>query len=337
MHAELLDIATIQDNGLHNAFTTLATWKGNLWLAFREAATHGITPPGHIQIWKGIGKDLLAHTTIHSPGIDLRDPRFLATEQALYCMIGAYHPVYPATELRTDSAENLIRTYCTHTTDGKTWTPLVPILRPNYWGWSLIQTQHPRPVVYAAAYHTGKHGETSSLLLAAGPSPYQLLPYTICYDGSSLDPDLAPHYSPSEPVLFQPCPGALGCYVRTEGTMDLGVAVIPYQSWHWHRTPYRIHPSAVLTWKGQRLLVGRSVPEPGSRSPGSPWTGLWVAEAQQLQLLFRLPGGGDCAYPGIVSGIRPGEFLISYYAQDKATQATHLPGASIYLATVKIT
>ncbi len=340
---------TIVDDGWHNAFTDLAWWRGSLWCAFRRAPTHGIVPPGVIQIQtQDHPRDTqdphpwYYHSTLALDNTDLRDPRFLATPQRLYCMLGAYHPRPGAQQLSNNSAENTIQTYVTSTKDGYTWTSLTPILRPGYWGWSsLILPRQRQDLVYVAAYHTGQsHTETSSIVLWGGTSFLTLMPIGTIYDGSSLQADGGPHYSPAEPVLFRTMTGDLGCCVRSEMTMDLGVGVPPYQApqWRWRDTGSWIHPSATLATHQGTLLTGRLVPEPGrGRRDASPRVGLWRLTGDVPQLLGILPSYGDCAYAGLVAGVNPGTYHLSYYTQPPPTGTIEdTRGAAVQVVTVTL-
>ena len=346
IRATLEKVETLVQDGWHNAFTDIAHWEGQYYCAYRHAATHALIPQGVIHLhttsqgdpqsfrWQG------AITPQPPMNIDLRDPRFLPTPQALYCLIGAYQPKPGRQELDSDSAGNSIQTYLTSTVTGQTWTPLAPILRTGIWGWSGLTLG---ATAYVVGYRTGNHGEPSSIDLWSGRSYHALSPWATIYDGSTLQHDSGPHYSPSEPLLFTPGPSLLGCFVRTEAGMDLGIATYPYQAldWRWHSTGLRIHPSGTcVTPLGRRLLVGRQVPEPvtGTRiripTDRSPHVWLWALEGQYLMPLLQLPSYGDCAYAGIVAGSASGMYHISYYTQQETVLG---PGSDVRIATVRVT
>ena len=337
-------------DGWHNAFTDLAWWHDHLWLGFRRAPTHGITPPGSIQIWRSRGQDTLDLVPQHAitlPGADLRDPRFLWTPEALYCLVGAYHPRPGRQDLSTDSAENLIQTYVTSTVDGEIWTALQPILRPQYWGWSAVQINDgQRTTYYVASYHTGGHGETSSLVLWIGFSLLAMEPLDTIYQGASVDSANGPHFSPSEPVLFVTPGGTLGCCVRSESTMDLGVAIPPYQAaqWRWTDTRHRIHPSRVCLTPHGLLLAGRALTDPVTVQygkgrqrplPQTPTVGLWHLDGGRPVKLLTLPSAGDCAYAGLVPGTEKDSYWLSYYTQGLTGTAAASAGHGAMIAFVE--
>ena len=321
---------TLRDDGWHNAFTDLTWWRGQLWCAFRRAVTHGITPPGTIQILAGSpnATDWTLRQELALPQTDLRDPRFLSTTDTLYCLFGAYHPRPGAITLSSNAAENTIQTYVTSTRDGHQWTALQPILRPNYWGWSslLVTRRGQQPLLYVAAYHTGMtHTETSSLVLFMGYGYTTLVPVATIYDGANRCIDDAPHLRPAEPVLFPTASGALGCCVRTEGSMDLGVALAPYQAadWRWKDTGRLMHPSATITSPYGTLLAGRYVPRPRrTQDTASPQVGLWRITGNDIEPLAFFPSYGDCAYAGLVAMSEPDTYLLSFYTQARSKAET---------------
>ena len=339
---------TLRDDGWHNAFTDLTWWRGQLWCAFRRAVTHGITPPGTIQILAGspTATDWTLRHELTLPQTDLRDPRFLSTPDALYCLLGAYHPRPGARCLSSNAAENTIQTYVTWTRDGHQWAPVHPILRPNYWGWSsiLVSRRGQQTLLYVAAYHTGMtHTETSSIVLFVGYGYTTLVPVATIYDGANHATDEAPHYRPAEPVLFRTASGALGCCVRSEGSMDLGIGRFPYQAadWRWQDTRRLMHPSATITSPYGTLLVGRHVPPPqrATRDAASPQVGLWRLMGRGAEPLARFPSYGDCAYAGLVAMPEPDTYLLSYYTQAPANIRTLLTpeAAAVQLLQFRLT
>jgi len=339
---------TLYDDGWHNAFTDLTWWHGQIWCGFRRAPTHGIVPPGAIHLMASASNNAswASRHTISQPNTDLRDPRFLATSSTLYCLCAGYHPRPGATSLSSNAAENTIQTYITSTRDGQTWSPLVPILRPNYWGWSsLVMPGKRKPVVFVAAYHTGmSHTETSSIALFAGDSFATLFPLGIIYDGSDPDLDGAPHYQPAEPLLFEPQPGILGCCVRTEGAMDLGVAVPPYQprNWRWRDTRARIHPSGTAQSRYGTLLVGRGWGPATGRRQESPFAGAWMLTGTDPVPLGTFQSTGDCAYAGIIplwknDPFDEDSYLVSYYTQRPTVTTLADPSSSaVQLAEIRL-
>ena len=113
-----------------------------------------------------------AHETTLDMGAaqaDMRDPRLIASDDALYCICGAYQPTWPNTTLSPNPPWNTIQSYVSYTEDGDSWSPLQPVGRPGYWIWSAVAVSGLRKW-FAAAYHTGSREETSSIVLLGGDS-----------------------------------------------------------------------------------------------------------------------------------------------------------------------
>lgn len=359
MHATLRHLERLTDCTRHQAFTTLAQWQDRTYCAYRVAPSHNIIPKGNIIIrsksrreaaWPAYDYVELLH-----PTGDLRDPRFLVTDAVLYLLCGAYlpHPAY-GTTLLPASSDNLLQTHLTYTTDGDEWSTLVPVLRPNYWGWSGICAERGREGDGAeeqwvlASYHTGSTGEGSSIVLWTGARLLgPLLPACI-YDGASVEGGDRGGFRygslhPSEPVLWwDAATRLLGGVVRTGAEMHLGVGRFPYQTadWRWQATDVRLHPSAVLATPEGLLLVGREIVETwGKRRGSSPryetYTALYHVEGHQVTKLLRFPSHGDTGYAGLAPGDEAGTVQVSYYSQHEVP--TGLPGAAVYVATVEVT
>lgn len=330
----------------HHAFTSCATWRGMWYVAYRTARTHHITPPGVIALQHSADMKHWSRQATLTMGIpiDLRDPRLIPSHEALYCLCAAYTPRWPRTTLSQASPDNIIQSYITYTEDGKTWADLQPVGRPGYWIWSVVPTER---YWVAAAYHTGSYGETSSLHLLSGTSLLTLMPHGLMYDGADITRDghhyRYEHSTVSEPVLYQPSPGALACCARTEGgseTMEIGVSRHPYQRWHWWDTKKKIHPSAVIETEYGWLLAGRETYKPitGDARNWNTSASLFQLDAQKVTQLMRLPSALDTAYPGLCEGTKPGEYLCSYYSQHQGIGrfGKALPGAHVYTTILTV-
>lgn len=76
----------IYDNNNHSAFTSMEEWKGNLMLAFREAAAHRATPTdkGKIKVLEKKNGSWTLQQTLFMEGKDLRDPDLLKLDDRLF-------------------------------------------------------------------------------------------------------------------------------------------------------------------------------------------------------------------------------------------------------------
>lgn len=350
------------DDYAHNAFTSICQWRDRWWLAHRVARTHGIVPPGHIQLWlKTPDRVWDAWGRFEYPHGDLRDPKLIPTDEALYLMAGVYLP-HPAREagaegLSKQSHENLLHTVLCYTTDGATWSPWVPILRPQYWGWSVLRVAETWACV---AYHCGQPGEPQSLVLWTGKSLLKLAPLGTIYEGMSQEregrtrpaPYRYPSLLPSEAMLYPPTPRTIGCLVRTGTQMEVGVssATSHFQDWRWspialepeshhHTTSAAVlHPSGLLqTPQGWLLAARHCAPvflTPGTVERHTYSTRLYHLQGRVAEEVLRLPSQGDCAYAEVCQGPAPETVLVSFYSQ--GTAPALLPRTSVAVATVHI-
>lgn len=350
MKATLLDVQRLTDTCHHHAFTDLCVWRGHYYCAYREARSHNIQPRGHIAVQERPGDAPETPwrwlTDLRHPHGDLRDPKFFVTADVLYLMCGVYlpHPAHrPLLDGLTQApGDAILQTHLAYTTDGQTWSDLLPVLRPNYWGWSGVPSGKDDSWVIAA-YHTGASGESMSVVLWGGPEMLALGPMSTIYEGASLEKESGDYRyvssTPCEPVLWQVADTPwLGCLIRGASTMQLGVGKFPFGTadWRWTDTGQRVHPSAVLELPQGLLLAGREIEE-GRRSRThttyETYTSLYALEGQRVRKLLRLPSGRDTGYAGLCAG-PDGTVRCSYYSQHEVPQ--EVPGAAVYVATVEV-
>ena len=357
MHATLLSNMLVSSNTFHNAFTSVTNWQGQNFVAYRQALSHGIIPKGVVYVlaYDIEDDDSYEKTNIgifEHPEGDVRDPRLIATDEALYCVVGVYLPS-PSQgtpyKLVADSQDNLIQTMVTWTTDGATWAPLTPILRPGYWGWSAIHDDYRW---YMASYHTHLRGQSQSIHLDTSLSLFSGWgPWTCIYDGASFahENGIMCYKSalPSEPVLYWVEPGTMACCLRTGTTMEIGVSRYPYQEWRWWDTRKELHPSAVMHTPHGLLMAAREIQKATPRSldkervrPTIYRTSLYHVYAQHVTKILELPSGGDTGYAGITETDTPDEYHVSYYSQHRLLRREYfdvtMPSAEVYVARVKI-
>lgn len=352
MKALLDGMLCITEGTNHHAFTDLCLWKGQYWCAYRIARTHNIVPKGviHLEKWKypfssspyeENGKSCTDFT--HEEG-DMRDPRFFVTPEVLYLYCGIYlpHPAYATytgAALSPDPGSNILMTHVAYTTDGKHWSDMSPLLRPNYWGWSVLSF---RKSFYLASYHTGiLNEEGSSIMLWKGSTPFFFTPIGVIYNNDPFDKDMA--FFPSEPLLsWSPESGYFECYLRTENGMDIGISGDERPgSWRWVHTNAQIHPSAILRTQHGVLVAARTIHTRKSKRGGlstTMTTDLYRMSERYPEHLLTLPSDRDTGYCGLEYGKGVNEILLSYYSQHE--MKTHkepllyFTGAQVYLARI---
>lgn len=360
MYAELLDAPLrITSATAHHAFTSLAYWHGCYYLAYRVAPTHEILPRGAVHVLNSAdGQDWIlptpdywpnsdGHTILAHPVGDVRDPRLVITTrpEALWCFTGVYLPgPQHAHGLANASHWNILWSHATYTRDGKTWAPLTPILRPNTWAWSAVTFVKEGWLV--ATYDTGSSltDLTTSITMWHGNNLGQLQAVGIAYDGSAsslLAPQerLSQRYGAAEPLLFQASTDAIGCLLRTERSMLVGLNTLR-KPWRWRDTGVLLHPGAIARTRHGLLIAGRGLSSFTPIEEGRPtyyksWPGLWHLEPDYTctnLLELEAPGIKDCGYCGLAPDTKPDEWLVSYYSSGGDGL-----GADVYLARVRIT
>ena len=341
--------------GYHCAFPSLTQWRGHTYLAYREAQHHQPAAPGRVVLQRSADLATWEPVVTLATGGDDRDPRLLATTDALWCAWGTYVPHWQREGSSYATMKYDLLSHVSQTRDGHAWQAPLQVLRPGYWLWSVLEapvTAHGKETLRAwgAAYHFGD-----------GLSDVDHSIHLWFSDGlgwwrhwvTMLDVgEPWARYGPAEPALCVPGPGRLACVVRLEGEPALlGRAAYPYLAWTWRALPCEVHAPALarvpgLGWvlAGRRKLEGdartrrrgdagtggdsgvgsrRRVPASGF-VPASPLappatydTALWAldVEAASLRLLLALPSGGDCSYPGLVWDEARQELLCCYYSQ----------------------
>lgn len=86
----------VYDNNNHAAFTSLEEWKGNMFVAFREAGFHRATDTdkGKIRVLQKSKADWKPQHTFAIEGEDLRDPGFLSFKNRLFLYTNDYYSEY---------------------------------------------------------------------------------------------------------------------------------------------------------------------------------------------------------------------------------------------------
>lgn len=348
MHTQIENMTCLTEKkNRHHAFTDLCFWGGRYWCAYRESASHNILPKGHLVVeswvspgdssffcddpWEGI---VLTH-----PHGDMRDPKFFATDDVLYLYCGIYLPNPACRHVKGDTLSgspwnNLLITHMAHTFDGKHWSDFVPILRPNYWGWSMIRQAG--DVFTMASYHTGTSPkDPSSIVLWYGTHPYDLSIYV---------PILGGEFFPSEPILYEKHDGVstLYCYVRTpRGVSILQQSPSRFNKWAVKKTGFPCHPGALLETADGLLMAGRYLEKKkqGRETSIETTTRLYRVHGTTFEHLLTLPSGGDTGYCGLAHGQKTHKIVLSWYSQhEMCTKNPDLrfPGAHVYAANITL-
>lgn len=336
---EVVEVKKVWDAAPHNAFTSLTKYKDEWFVTFREGSSHVPGTDGAVRVlvsqdgstWKSAA--LLTET-----GVDLRDPKFCtAPDGRLMLTIGG--SVYDG-ESKPDlkRKRTAARTRTAFSTDGRTWTTLLPACDDGQWLWrstlraawspasgSLIPpVDGPGPVtppqIYGVAYTVADENKFKlSLWHSSDGARFTRV--------TNLDPGR--NILPNETTLRFTDAGTMLALTRNEnnakrGHTMFGVSEPPYKNWSWTDTGHIIQgPDFIRLASGRMIYAGRDFVD------GKPncTVGILTASGHAMPMLV-LPSGGDCSYPGLAEG-PDGQIWVSYYS-------SHEGKAAIYLARLRM-
>ena len=359
----LKSVSRIAANGFHLGFTSLCQYEGQTYVAYRQAQSHNIFPPGHVVIQRSVDLETWETAATLRTGGDDRDPHLVATDDHLYCLWGTYVPHFDAWTGRMSLMGTDLWTYGAWAFDGTAWGPPYRLCRAGSWLWSCVEdrpvvaepglltramgrtdeTQKPASTWYGMSYDVGDGvvDRCHTLTIWRGSSPCLWERWSTALDASRSSSD----WQPSEPALFWKDAETLGCLVRTEEATLYGEAPRPFVVWNWDSLDVpgkaNVHAPAVLEVPGVGWIVAGREYVAGKRKTDKPavcQTTLWrlrIGEqrAARLERLVSLPSSGDCSYPGLVWDNERQEVLVSWYSQHQREPVLGMPqAADLYLA-----
>ncbi len=299
--AQLLSVQRIGEAAPHNAFTDLVRWRNQFWCVFREGSAH-VSPDGAIRVLRsGDGTQWSSAARLTSARGDLRDPHLTVTPDHRLMLYGAAALPQPG------PVKHQSLTWFSE--DGARWSSEIPVGDPDVWLWRVAWNG---PQALGVGYDTG--GEQFVRLYSSR-------------DGQKFEtlvPTLFSEPNPNETGLAFLPDGTCLCLLRRDGqpgTGKLGRSKPPYRDWTWQDLGVRIGGPQLLRLPDGRLLAAVRLYD------GVVRTSLcWLnTEAGRLTEFLKLPGGGDCSYPGMV--LHDGRLWVSYYA-------SHEGGTRVYVAQV---
>ncbi len=311
----------VQNDGMHNAFTDLALWKGQYYLCFRHGGTH-MTMDGEIRVmrspdmktWEPCG-------TLKTFGDD-RDPHFAVTDDRLYVYFGTW-------DLRHDPGHGMpdrgaVRSHFATTEDGATWSKIQAVYEPPFWMW---RVRHLNGAFYSAGYTAcrPKPSARETRLLRSEDGLEWSLVSVVTTERMAGEADF----------WFDP-DGSMWMLSRTgdeAGDAALFHSDASLTAWQRADTGTLVHSPATVLWKDRRFIAGRG--KDGETSN----TSLWELKGDKLELLLTLPSGGDTAYPGLLvneaslAGDTP-RLYISWYSQHETRDTRN--AAAVYVGEIVV-
>ena len=295
----------VYSNGMHNAFTDIALWKGQYWLCFRTGSRHFIREKADGSITVLRSPDLYKWdmaVRLKVRGWDNRDPKLMPWGSKLFLYTPSWSP-----ELRTHT------TFCFYTTNGEEWQG--PFKCGNYVFW---RPHLHRDKAYVAAYKVNKEDWEVHLLESNDGINWRYVS-TITRGDKANETD----------ILFEN-EKAYAFTRREAGTKRLLMleSKAPFTKWQAKELTHIIQGPAVMRIGGEIMIAGRFYLENGSAR-----TGLFVLRKGELKLVFELPSGGDCSYPGML--LRDKTLIVSYYSSHEGSGTSDAP-SDIYLAVLDL-
>ena len=307
----VLEIKKLFDNGLHNAFTSIAWFRGFPYVSFRCGTSH-VSADGRVLVLRGDGqgRQWLPVTAVWA-GIDTRDPKLMATDEGLfvYCFSRRTEP------------DRVVSGYA-FSADGEAWEPWQPVA-PD---WVLWRPERLGDSCYVAAYGRIPDGSEGPVVLKRSADGRFWEDLCLLVDD--------PLSYPNETALALEPDGRMWALVRRErgsGRPLLGWAVAPYTEWRFEELPMKLQ--GPYLW-----LVGTTVYLSGRwyQPSGAVNTAVFrVADGDAVPQCV-LPSGGDTSYMGAVPAMDGDErhWWLTYYSSHEYLRHGEVQPAAIYLADV---
>jgi len=332
-------VRRIYEDGWHNAFTDFQFFKGRYYICFRNGLSH-VSPEGKAVV---IASDDLidwrrAGVPVNTMGDD-RDPHMVATEDRLFVYAG--NVTRPDPVQHGDEGPRLIRSVCSFSEDGTTWTEPRQVYRDGYWLWGVGRGNDR---LYGLAYGN----EPSEWNLK--PTELHLLQST---DGLEWEQVSVVTKNGSEATFRITDAGAMRVAIRggDENRFTIAVAKPPFTDWRLQDLGESIPAPRLVVAGGREYVIGRQHLRErgglgGSGDAGGPdgpgriverRTSIWQVAEDGVVHVLDLPSGGDTSYVGAVQQ-EDGALLLSYYSQHevKTGEKHFLYPANIYLAKVRL-
>jgi len=308
----LLKVEKIFSNGLHNAFTDIAFWKGYYYLAFRTGTAHS-SPDGRITVIRSRNLEEWEHAaTLDVPGYDARDPKLLPLEKQLILLT-------PCRRTNTERDNHLF-----YTKDGENW------VGPKLCGPGCVVWRRHKcgDKIYLCAYKvTPDWSEGFEVHLMESEDGLNWNYISTVTRGRRAN----------ETELLK-IGGEFIAFIRTESeprTM-LVCTSSDKRSWNCRDTGRIIQGPLAFTVGGEIYIAGRYYPG----DVFDPWkqkVGIFAFDRESLSFkhVLDLPNGGDSSYPGIVS-IGGDRYAMSYYSSHEQPEEKKKGKVSdIYLAILE--
>ncbi len=286
-------------DGKHNAFTALAKWRGQYWLAYRKGPSHAYGEADIIVLRSSDGEKWTETRRVNALPDD-RDPELLATPERLFL----YHPSLQGAKLTS---------FVSYTDDGQKWSEPQPVYKPQFIFW--------KPLLHAGKFYATAHRKAEGGQGGAAREAH-LIASTDGLAWKKVSTIRAGNWE-SETTIHFAAPDRLVAFLRQKYSTPGFILESSAPFTEWRQRPAGTHLSGhcVVVLDGVTYVLSRTMQ--GKRTG----TMIYTFDDGQLRPYCELPSGGDCSYPGAVHV--GDEMLVSYYS-------SHEGQTNIYLARVAL-
>jgi hypothetical protein len=309
------DSWTVVNDGRHNAFTDLITWRGELWLAYVSSPSHFANRQSRVVLLHSPdGRTWKDAVRFDGRGQDIRDPKLAVIHDRLtvYALLNRSFDPLPYKTVRADSA------------DGENWSALVDA-GPE--GWLLGKPKSRDGQTWYTPAHHLKKGAAQLLHSIDGVN---WEPVSMLREGGGAD-ESAIEFLPDGRLQAVTRIEAGGLFGSEQTGTLISVAEPPYTKWTQSlSTLTRLDGPTLFSVEGKCYAVGRYQPNTKGWLQGMgsilarKRTSLFRLDSSSLAHLADLPSAGDTAYAGVA--ILSGNIFISYYTNDPRRDVSWIAG-----------
>ncbi|MCC7492051.1 MAG: hypothetical protein IT204_06900 [Fimbriimonadaceae bacterium] len=317
------DVRVLVNDGLHNAFTDLCRFRGQLYLTWRACPDgHMLFTSSRIKVLRSADEGA-TWTLVHEfgvPGRDVRDPHFLVFRDQLFVYSGTWLVRPGATR---DINEHL--GYAAVTADGTTWRS--PVLLEGTYGHYIWRAATDGQLAYLVGRRKRHFAATDDTGDGVAITESALL---VSDDGLIWRHRGLFLAEWGDEIAFQFAPGG-SLLAIARGGQDRVAQVLradaPYQQFTQVPLDRQVGGPLLARWGDHWLVGGRQ------HQPEGPRMALYELLGDTLQPLAEFPSGGDCSYPGFVA-LDAQRGLLSYYSSHQGSGKGLAP-CHLYLARLR--
>lgn len=290
-------------DGMHNSNTDMIYFKNYFYLVHASSPYHFATPECRLIVWRSKDcKQWEKLSTVHIPGEDIRDPKFLVIANKLIMFV-------------LKSIEFTAEPYSTAyvvSKDGRQWSALQEIEHKGWLFWR-PKTYDGKTWYVPAYWH--EHGKA---MLFKSTDGIHWQPVSVIHEGDRCDETAIEFMPDGTMISTQRLEYSDSWLGDSRACTGIKIANPPYTQWTGIKDySTRLDGPALFKYNGKVYAIGR-------RNPYTPElinkygsilakkrTSLWLVTPEKLVWLSDVPSAGDTSYAGYV--IRDNTLYFSYY------------------------